>query len=75
LIVGSRSGESEAMEISFDAAKALASEGLVSVEFKDHLEKLGDSWGYLRLEARTRNAAGEEYRCYTNPIWVRLTSR
>ena len=75
LIVGSRSGESEALEISFDAAKALASEGLVPVELKDHLERLGDSWGYIRLQARTRNAAKEEYRCYTNPIWVRLTSR
>jgi len=75
LIVGSRSGESEPSEITFDAAKALASGALVPVELKDRLGRLGDSWGYIRLEARTRNAAREEYRCYTNPIWMRVTSR
>ena len=75
LIVGSRSGESEPEEISFHAAKALASEGLVPVDLKEHLERLGDSWGYVRLEARTRTAAGEEFRCYTNPIWIRVTNR
>ena len=75
LILGSRSGESEPEEISFHAAKALASEGLVPVDLKERLERLGDSWGYVRLEARTRTAAGEEFRCYTNPIWIRVTNR
>jgi len=75
LIMGTGSGESEPEEISFDAAKALASNGLVPVDLKARLERLGDAWGYLRLEARTRTAAGEEFRCYTNPIWIRVTSR
>jgi hypothetical protein len=75
LVVGSPSGESPPEEIPLPAGKALASQGLFPLDLRARLEKLGDTWGYIRLEARTRNAAGEEFRCYTNPIWVRVTER
>ena len=38
------------------------------------LEKNQGAWSDLRLDARKRNSAGEEFPCYTNPIWVRTTS-
>jgi hypothetical protein len=73
LIVGSRQGEAAPQEIALPAGKALASDGLFPVDWRDAFEKLGRTWGYIRLEARTRNQDGEEFRCYTNPIWVRVT--
>lgn len=72
LLVGSNSGESDPQEIPVPAALALASEGLYPLDLRPRLGKLVGSWGYIRLEARTRNSAGEEFRCYTNPIWVRI---
>ncbi len=73
LLVGSDSGESKPEEITFPSVKGLASEGLYPVDLQKRLEKASGVWGYVRLEARTRNSAGEEFRCYTNPIWVRVT--
>jgi len=75
LIVGSTSGESQPEEIVLPSAKALASGGLFPLDLQGRLQKLGAGWGYIRLEAQTQNSAGEEFRCYTNPIWVRLTER
>jgi hypothetical protein len=75
LTVGSSSGESSPEEIPIPPGKALASEGLYPLDLRTRLEKLGTSWGYVRLEARTGSGAGEEFRCYTNPIWVRVTER
>jgi hypothetical protein len=74
LMVGSAAGESKPVEISIPAQKALASGGLEPVDLRGRLDGLKGSWGYVRLEARTRNSAGEEFRCYTNPIWIRLTT-
>ncbi len=72
LVVGSSSGESDPQEIPVPATKALTSGGLHSVDLRGQLGKLGAAWGYVRLEARTRNSAGEDFRCYTNPIWMRV---
>ena len=52
----------------------MASGGLVSMNVSPYLGKLGKAWGYVRFEGRTKNDAGEEFRCYTNPIWVRATA-
>lgn len=75
LIVGSPAGESKPFQISFPPEKALASGGLYPVNLQGHLDEWNGNWGYVRLEARTRNSAGKEFRCYTNPIWIRLTLR
>jgi len=75
LIVGSSSGESSPEEIPIPPTKALTSDGLTPLDLRTRLDKLGGSWGYVRLEARTRNGAGEEFRCYTNPVWVRITEK
>lgn len=75
LLVGSSTGESKPEEIPIPPAKAMASEGLIPLDLRARLEKLTGSWVYFRLEARTRNNFGEEFRCYTNPIWVRVTDR
>jgi len=75
LIVGSSSGESSPEELPIPPGKALASEGLYPLDVRTRLEKLGSAWGYIRLEARTQSSAGEEFRCYTNPIWVLVTER
>lgn len=73
LIVGAASGEGSPQQIPFPSAKALASQGLVPFDLRPWLEKTPGGWLYVRLEARTRNSTGEEFRCYTNPIWVRVT--
>ncbi|MGD0696560.1 MAG: hypothetical protein ABSB82_17205 [Terriglobia bacterium] len=73
LIIGSSSGEGEPIEIPLPSQKGLASDGLYPIDLGQHLAKLNSGWGYIRLEARTRNNANEEFRCYTNPIWVRVT--
>jgi hypothetical protein len=75
LVVGSSKGESPPEEIPLPALKVLASDGLFPVDLRPWLGKIAGSWSYIRLEARTRNRAGEEFRCYTNPIWVRLTQQ
>ena len=73
LIVGTSLGELEPEEIAIPPGKALGSEGLFPLDLQARLERLGHSWGYVRLEARSENGAGQEFRCYTNPIWVRIT--
>jgi hypothetical protein len=73
LVVGSASGESPAVELNVPEQKGLASDGLFPLDLRSYLGKLGSGWGYLRLETRTLNSAGEEFRCYTNPIWVRVS--
>jgi hypothetical protein len=73
LTIGSSSGEASAQQIALPPGKELASQGLVPFDVRPLLEKSPGGWSYLRLEARTRNSAGEEFRCYTNPIWVRVT--
>ena len=76
LFVGSREGESTPLEVPLPPGKALGSgDWHYSLDLHDPLRKLDRAWGYIRLEARTRNKDGEEFRCYTNPIWVRLTKR
>jgi hypothetical protein len=74
LIVGSSAGESKPSEVPVPPATSLASNGLVPVDLKPLLEKNRGIWSYLRLEARTRNNSNQEFRCYTNPIWVRVTA-
>jgi hypothetical protein len=73
LIVGSPAGESQPHEIPVPASKQMASGGLFPVDLRPFLGKNKEAWGYIRLEARTRNATGEEFRCYTNPVWLEIT--
>jgi hypothetical protein len=73
LIVGSPEGESQPQEIPVPASRQMASGGLIPVDLRPFLGKNRDRWGYIRLEARTRNATGEEFRCYTNPVWLEIT--
>ena len=73
-IWGTREGESAPDEIPIPPGKELLSQGMVPVRLPPALENLGRSWAYLRLEARTRNSGGEEFRCYTNPLWFRGAS-
>jgi hypothetical protein len=46
---------------------------LIPVDLRPFLDKNRRSWGYIRLEAQTRNATGEEFRCYTNAVWLEIT--
>lgn len=71
LIVGSAKGESSPVEVPLPAGMEFASAGLHPVDLRPYLQDGAGSWMYVRLEARTRNGAGEEFRCYTNPVWVR----
>ncbi len=75
LLVGSKAGESKPEEIPIPPLKTLTSGGLSALDLRPRLEGIPGPWIYLRLEGRTRNSAGEEFRCYTNPIWVRLTEK
>lgn len=75
LIIGTSSGEGQPVELSIPSQKGLASDSLYPIDLGQHLARLGSGWGYIRLEARTRSNAGEEFRCYTNPIWVRKTAQ
>jgi hypothetical protein len=73
LIVGSPEGESPPQEIAVPASKQMASGDLIPVDLRPFLGKNRGTWGYIRLEARTRNATGNEFRCYTNPVWLEIT--
>jgi hypothetical protein len=55
------------------ASKQIASGDLMPVDLRPFLGKSSGVWGYIRLEARTGSAVGEEFRCYTNPLWVKIT--
>jgi len=73
LILGSPEGESQPQEITVPAQKQMASGGLFPVDLRPILGKKKGAWGYIRLEASTRSATGEEFRCYTNPVWLEIT--
>lgn len=73
LFVGHAEGESKPIDVPLPAGQGLASKGLYPVNLRPTLENSTGKWVYVRLMARTRNAAGEEFRCYTNPIWIRVT--
>jgi hypothetical protein len=75
MIVGSVKGESPPEEIPLPHGKEFDSAGLHPVDLRPYLKDATGSWMYVRLEARTRTGAGEEFRCYTNPVWVRITER
>ena len=74
LIVGTAAGELKPEEIPVPSGKALSSGGVIPVDVRPFLGKNAGGWIYIRLEARTRNRAGEEFRCYTNPLWVRVNA-
>jgi hypothetical protein len=73
LIVGTRAGELPPVDVPVPAAKALASDGLVPVDLHPILQEGSKDWVYIRLVAATRNSTNDEFRCYTNPIWVKAT--
>jgi hypothetical protein len=75
LIIGTSSGEGQSVELSIPSQKGLANDGLYPIDLGQHLARLGSGWGYIRFEVKTRNNAGEEFRCYTNPIWVRIAAQ
>jgi len=72
LVLGSRAGE-HPEEIAIPEGKAMTSGGLVPIDLRGRLAHQVGQWGYVRLEARSRNRAGEESRCYTNPLWYQIT--
>ena len=71
LIVGTSAGESPPVEVPVPPAKALASDGLVPFDLHTILKEGLQGWIYIRLVADTRNSANDEFRCYTNPIWIK----
>jgi hypothetical protein len=73
LIVGTSAGELPPVDIPVPPAKALASGGLVPFDLHQVLKEASKEWKYIRLVASTRNSANEEFRCYTNPIWIKAT--
>ena len=73
LIVGTSKGELPPVEVPVPSAKALASDGLVPFDLHQVLKEGPQNWIYIRLEASTRNSANDEFRCYTNPIWIKAT--
>ena len=73
LIVGTSAGELPPVELPVPSAKALSSQGLVSFDLRPILKEGSKDWKYIRLVARTRNSADNEFRCYTNPIWIKAT--
>jgi hypothetical protein len=75
LIAGTRHGELTPLEVAVPSGKELASGGFFPLDLHEILGKLGGTWGYIRLEARTRTQDGKEFRCYTNPIWVRVMEK
>jgi hypothetical protein len=73
LIVGTSKGELPPVEVPVPPAKALASDGLVPFDLHQILKEGSQNWIYIRVEASTRNSANDEFRCYTNPIWIKAT--
>jgi hypothetical protein len=73
VIVGTGAGELPPVELPVPSSKALSSEGLVSFDLHPILKEGSKDWKYIRLVARTRNSADNEFRCYTNPIWIKAT--
>ncbi len=75
LIVGTSAGEQPAVEIPVPADKALTSNGLVPFDLHSVLKVGSPNWIYIRLVASSRNSANNEFRCYTNPIWIKATGQ
>lgn len=73
LIVGTRAGELPPVEIPVPDAKRLTSGGLVPFDLHPFLQAASPDWKYIRLVLSTRNSANNEFRCYTNPIWIKVT--
>ena len=73
LIVGTSAGEMPPVEVPVPSAKALTSDGLVPFDLHQVLKEGRQDWIYIRLVASTRNSANNEFRCYTNPIWIKAT--
>lgn len=73
LIVGTSTGELKPVEVPIPSSKGLSSEGLIPVDLRQILQEGSEEWKYIRLEAITRNSSKEEFRCYTNPIWIKAT--
>jgi hypothetical protein len=73
LIVGTGAGELPAVMVPVPSSKSLTSGGLVSFDLRPILKPGSPDWKYIRLVASTRNSANNEFRCYTNPIWIRAT--
>jgi hypothetical protein len=73
LIVGTSKGELPPVEVPVPPTKALSSEGLVPFDLHEVLKEGANDWKYIRLVASTRNNANNEFRCYTNPIWIKAT--
>jgi hypothetical protein len=73
LIVGTSTGELAPVDVPVPPAKTLASDGLVSFDLHPVLKEGSKDWVYIRLVASTRNSANNEFRCYTNPIWIKAT--
>jgi hypothetical protein len=71
LILGTALGEMPAVEIPVPADQALASNRLLAFDLHPALEEGSPNWQYIRLVAVTRNSANNEFRCYTNPIWIK----
>jgi len=74
LVVGTTKGELPPVEVLVPSAKAMVSDGLVPFDLRAILKEGSKDWRYIRLVASTRNSANNEFRCYTNPIWIRATS-
>jgi hypothetical protein len=75
LIVGTRKGELPPVELPILSDKGLDSKTLVPFDLRQLLKEGSPNWIYIRLVASARNVAGNEFRCYTNPIWVRATEK
>jgi hypothetical protein len=73
LIVGTSKGELAPVEVPVPPAKGLASGGLTPFDLGPVLKAGSPEWKYIRLEGSTRNNATDEFRCYTNPIWIKAT--
>jgi hypothetical protein len=73
LIVGTWAGELPPVEIPVSADRALDSRGLSPVDITPALKEGSPDWRYIRLVASTRNSSNSEFRCYTNPIWIKVT--
>jgi len=73
LIVGTSTGELPPVEVPVPSPKGLSSDGLVPFDLHPILKEESQNWIYIRLVASTRNSANNEFRCYTNPIWIKAT--
>ncbi len=73
VIVGTRNGELPPVDVPVPPDKALTSGGLIPFDLQSILKEGSKDWKYIRLVASTRNSANNEFRCYTNPIWIKAT--